>query len=92
MDFKIVIMCEKCKCSFELRPEEFKARSSMECPNCGQAFPANAYNHLKAGVIELGKVQESVRENEDDPYSEDLFMVRVKSYGTLHNFFDQSEN
>ena len=24
MDFKVLISCEKCKCSFELRPEAFK--------------------------------------------------------------------
>lgn len=92
MDFKIEILCQKCKCSCELRPVDFKDRVAMECPNCGQAFPADAYNHLKAGVIELGKVREYIYEDEENPYFENLFMVRVKSYGNLHNLFDQAEN
>lgn len=92
MDFKIEISCQKCKCSFELCPTDFKDRATMECPNCGQAFPAKAYSHLKSGVVELGKVQEYVCENEENPYSENLFLARVKSYGTLHSLFDRDEN
>ena len=84
MDFKIEILCEKCKCSCELRPEAFKERTSMECPNCGQIVPAEVYSHLKTGMIELGKVPQYVLEDAECPFSENLFMVRVRS-------FDKSE-
>ena len=92
MDFKIELLCSKCKCFCELRPEEFKARASMECPNCGQALPADVYNDLKAGVEALGRVPERISENATNPFSEDLFTVRVKSFGTLHNLLDNRQN
>ena len=92
MDFKIELLCSKCKCSCELRPEEFKARTSMECPNCGQALPADVYNDLKAGVEALGRAPERISENATNPFSEDLFTVRVKSFGTLHNLLDNRQN
>ena len=92
MDFKIELLGSKCKCSCELRPEEFKARTSMECPNCGQALPADVYNDLKAGVEALGRVPERISENATNPFSEDLFTVRVKSFGTLHNLLDNRQN
>ena len=92
MDFKIELLCSKCKCSCELRPEEFKARTSMECPNCGQAHPAEVYNDLIAGVEALGRVPERISENATNPFSEDLFTVRVKSFGTLHNLLDNRQN
>lgn len=91
MDFKICLNCARCECSFELRPQDFKARSSMECPNCGQAFPPDVYKDLKSGVAALGKVPEYVNENSENPFSENLFTVQVKSYGALHNLFDKPE-
>ena len=87
MDFKIEINCAKCKCLFELRPQDFKNRPNMECPNCGQAFPTTVYEKIKLGVDALGAVPEYVDED-----SENLFLVRVKSFGDLHNLFDRHEN
>lgn len=93
MDFKIELLCSKCKCSCELRPEEFKARTSMECPNCGSgAFRRMFTTNLKAGVEALGRVPERISENATNPFSEDLFTVRVKSFGTLHNLLDNRQN
>ena len=46
MDFKIELVCNKCKCAFELRPTDFRERTSMECPNCGQTFPSGIYSKL----------------------------------------------
>lgn len=88
MDFKVEISCEKCECSFELRPVDFKQRCSMECPNCGQAFPADIYEELKTGVIALGNVPEYIGEDSDFN-SANLFKVRVKSFGILHKLFGQ---
>lgn len=87
MDFKIEVSCAKCKCLFELRPQDFKNRPNMECPNCGQAFPSAIYEKIKTGVEALGAVPEYVDED-----SENLFLVRVKSFGDLHNLFDRPEN
>ena len=92
MDFKIELLCSKCKCSCELRPEELKARTSMECPNCGQALPADVYNDLKAGVEALaGRPGTHQRECHKSIFR-DLFTVRVKSFGTLHNLLDNRQN
>lgn len=92
MDFKIEIQCAVCKCSFELRPQDFKDRASMECPNCGQAFPADAFDDLKTGMSALGRVQEFVGENEN-PFSDPSgFTVRIKSFGNLHDIFDRESN
>lgn len=55
MDFKIAITCNVCKCGFELRPEHFKLRDRLECPNCGQELPAEFYSNLKTGVVALVK-------------------------------------
>ena len=92
MDFKVLISCEKCKCSFELRPEAFKNRTSMECPNCGQAFPVDVYEQLKAGVIALGNVPECIETDTGTAPNGSLFTVRVKSYGMMHDLFGASEN
>lgn len=72
----------------------------MECPNCGQAFPADEYQDLKSGVTSLGRVPESVRD--DDPETEDTvdllfsrrrgFSMRVKSFGALHDLYDRESN
>lgn len=91
MDFKIEVSCAKCKCLFELRPQDFKNRPSMECPNCGQAFPIAVYEKIKIGVESLGAVPEFVDENSENPYSENLFTVRIKGFGNLHDFYDRHE-
>lgn len=92
MDFKIEIMCQRCCCSFELRPVEFKQRTSAECPNCGQAFPEEVYTKLRTGVTTLGDIEEHVSASSDNPFSEGLFSMRVKSFGTLHDLYDNSGN
>lgn len=88
MDFKILVSCEKCRCSFELRPEFFRDRPSAECPNCGLAFPADVYEQLKAGVVALGNVPEFVKKDNGTEDKEPLFTVRVKSYGVMHDLLD----
>lgn len=88
MDFKIVIECAKCECSFELRPQEFKARDSLECPNCGQAIPDAVYKDLKTGILTLGKIPEWVEENSDGLLSQRMFTMRIKGFGALHNIYE----
>lgn len=85
MDFKISIECKKCLCSFELRPQDFKDRPSMECPNCGQAFPSEPYQRIKTGVCALGAVEECICEDSNNPFSY-LFNVQVKSFKNSYNF------
>ena len=80
MDFKISVYCQRCECSFELRPKEFKECADMECPNCGQAFPSDVYAKLKTGVIALGNVPEFLEEEHPDS----LFTVRVIGFGNLN--------
>lgn len=92
MDFKVKIECCNCKCVFELRPHDFKVRESLECPNCGQAFPANHYEDLKSGVSTLGRIPEHISEDDNNPYTENLFTVQVKSYGILHSLYGDSDN
>ena len=88
MDFKILVSCEKCNCSFELRPEFLKDRPSAECPNCGLAFPDDVYEQLKVGVAALGSVPECVQKDAGAADKERLFTVRVKSYGVMHDLLD----
>lgn len=74
MDFKIELLCEKCSCATELRPKHFKPRSSMECPNCGQAFPDDVYESLKNAVHALGCISDSVR----NQYGKITFSLKVR--------------
>lgn len=92
MDFKIEINCLKCRCSFELRPHDFKNRPSMECPNCGQAFPATLYEKIKTGVEALGSVPEYIDEDSENPFAENLFIVQIKGFGALHSLSGSSNN
>lgn len=92
MDFKVVISCEKCQCSFELRPEDFKDRLSMECPNCCQAFPVEIYKQLRTGIVALGNVPEYISDDGNDLGEEQLFTVRVKSFGIMNNMFGKTDD
>ena len=89
MDFKIELTCHKCRCSCELRPTDFSERESMECPNCGQALPADIYAKLKSGIVLLGEVPEKITENDANPFAETLFTAQVKSYGAHYEFLNQ---
>lgn len=91
MDFKVKVSCEKCECSFELRPDSFKSRPSMECPNCGQAFPADVYEDLKAGVTALGNVPEFIGDGENS-LDQGRFSVCIKSYGVMNNLFGDAND
>ena len=82
MDFKIELVCNKCKCAFELRPTDFRERTSMECPNCGQTFPS--------GIVLLGEIPEVIKEDEDYPLADTLFTAHVKSFDALHDLFGGS--
>lgn len=85
MDFKVKVLCEKCECSFELRPDYFKNRPSMECPNCGQAFPADIYEYLKTGVTALRNVPEFIGDGENSLDQSNRFSVCIKNHGIMHN-------
>ena len=98
MDFKIELVCNKCKCAFELRPTDFRERTSMECPNCGQTFPSGIYSKLKSGIysklksgiVLLGEIPEVIKEDEDYPLADTLFTAHVKSFDALHDLFGGS--
>lgn len=79
MDFKIAITCNVCKCGFELRPEHFKLRDRLECPNCGQELPAEFYSNLKTGVLALGGIPEFTG-TDSEIFHDTGFSLRVKSY------------
>ena len=79
MDFKISINCGKCDCTFELRPVHFKSRDVLECPNCGQSFPNDAFEKIKTGLDILNAVPETMG---GDCFSHD-FTVKVKEYNTF---------
>ncbi len=87
MDFKIVIKCEKCRCSFELRPSGFSDRESLRCVNCGQELEQEAFSHLKAGLIELSKVPDVIPEKSKQISSAfqetSNFSIHVKEYSEL---------
>mgnify|MGYP000224832783 FL=1 len=89
MDFKIELVCNKCKCAFELRPTDFRERTSMECPNCGQTFPSGIYSKLKSGIVLLGEVPKTITENDANPFAETLFTAQVKSYGDHYELLNQ---
>lgn len=91
MDFKIAITCNVCKCGFELRPEHFKLRDSLECPNCGQVFPAEFYENLKTGVVALGEIPESTGTDSEILHNTG-FSIRVKSYNELLSMMGKSED
>ena len=90
MDFKIELVCNKCKCAFELRPTDFRERTSMECPNCGQTFPSGIYSKLKSGIVLLGEIPEVIKDDEEYPLADTLFTAHVKSFDALHDLFGGS--
>ena len=83
LDFKIKISCEDCRCSFELRPFDFKLRDSLECPNCGQQFPSDEFIQLKTGITALGSVPERTPEPQGaNPFDDKThrFKLSVEGY------------
>lgn len=84
MDFKVVIKCEQCKCTFELRPGEFADRDTLLCPNCAQKLDSSVFAHLKAGIFELSQVPDMIPEGSNpfssDPQKEPGFSLKVKEY------------
>lgn len=82
MVFKIEIMCHRCSCAFELRPVEFKNRTSAECPNCGQTFPADVYASLKLGISALGSVPETT-DDCANLFDKRGFSLRVKEFNSI---------
>lgn len=86
MDFKIELLCSNCRCKHELRPEKFKSRNSLECPNCGQVLPNEIYEDLKIGVTALGRVPSGVWD------SDALFQLSVKSYSPACEVFGISQD
>lgn len=79
MDFKIKISCHKCKCNFELRPDEF-VRTEIVCPNCSSKVSEEIASHITNGLRELGAVPESYSEEENPFLPETGFSFKVKSY------------
>lgn len=94
MTFKVKIDCRKCGCSFELTPKFFLLREFAECPNCGQVFPQNDYDNLKAGIQRLGSVPGLVgadKENDDFlPKSDKGFTIRVKECTNVYPELDSA--
>ncbi len=96
MDFKIKIKCEKCKCSFELRPSEFVDRDDLSCPNCFQKLDQEVFSHLKAGLIELSQVPDIIPEDYSmfsvDTEQSPKFQLKVKEYDWLSDRFGRSKD
>lgn len=91
MDFKVKILCDDCKCSFELRPHDFKQRENIECPNCGNKLPDDVFSNLKIGITALGAVPEKTplldgmfRLGEDTHQ----FCLSVESYSFISDTLD----
>lgn len=79
MDFKIKITCHKCKCDFELRPNE-SVCTEIVCPNCSSKVSEEIASHILNGIRELGAVPESCTEDENPFLPDTGFSFRVKSY------------
>ena len=92
MDFKIVVSCRKCYCSFELRPEFFNARKSMECPNCGNKFPDKTFSELKSGILSLGRVPERIDCSWESVEENEAFKIRVKEYSLCNELLGKNNN
>lgn len=94
MTFKVKIDCRKCDCSFELTPKFFLLREFAECPNCGQVFPQNDYDNLKAGIQRLGSVPGLVGEEKesDSPFSkpDTGFTLQVKECQNVYPEIDSA--
>ena len=84
MDFKISVKCGKCSCKFELRPQDFKERDAIECPNCGQAFPDDVYSDLKAGIKYLGRVPDTIDDRGIENFA---FKLDVCEYSIVTDLF-----
>lgn len=88
MDFKIKVKCEDCRCTFELRPVDFKKRDRLECPNCGLQFPDDIFQSLKTGIEALGDVPERATLGPDSsPIGEKphCFLLSVESYSEIND-------
>ena len=94
MYLKVAIECQKCGCSFELRPKLFKNPDSFECPNCGQQIPEEIAHNLKTGLIALGKVPYAYPTEAPDVFREDGFTFQVKELSDSNSFtrFGELEN
>lgn len=96
MDFKILIKCEKCKCSFELRPVDFSDRENLSCPNCGQELEQSAFVHLKTGLVELSKVPDVIPEEANAfslaPEEKPQFSLSVKEYNIYIEHFGRDKS
>ena len=80
MNFFISILCKKCLCQFQLCPDNFKERDSMECPNCGQPFPDDAFKKLKTGITMLGEIPESLPDSEFPSGVDSQFSLKMCEY------------
>ncbi len=86
MDFKVLIKCEVCKCRFEFRPEHFKDRENLQCPNCNQEFPKGIFQKLRFGMLSLGEVPDKIaglNASEGDIFQSDGFSMEVTGFSEL---------
>ncbi len=64
--YDFVFKCRKCKEQFKVQFRYMLQKESIVCPNCSNAFPEDAFRHVKAvatslkeyGEIELDKNNE----------------------------------
>lgn len=83
MDFKVTIKCNRCSCSFELQGSHIKECQKLECPNCRQQVPKEIFEKLKAGIVNLEEVPDSI--SKDGWGLDDGFEFAVKECPTFHN-------
>lgn len=74
MCIQFKIHCCACFCSFELNSEQFRQKTDLECPNCGQRFPRTEYQKLQTVMNEL----RGIREVCADSSSEKGFKISVE--------------
>lgn len=84
MDCKIVITCAKCRCKFELRPEEFKDRDELECPNCRTPFPQDTFETMRTGIKALKAIPGQMPEGGSGIFPvAGQFTLSIKEYDDL---------
>jgi hypothetical protein len=81
MDFKLKISCNKCHCSFELRPDYFE-RSEISCPNCSSKVSDEYATHIINGIREFSIVPSSYSDDEsaNSLISNSGFSFEIQNY------------
>lgn len=85
MEFKVVIKCNACYCSFELCGSHISERQNLGCPNCKQPFPQELFDKLKIGITNLYDIPEKVNYENDDIFNTNPtgFKLSIKEWSYI---------